>query len=390
MSTNNQVRLLRIITRMNIGGPSRQVAVLADLEGFDTLTVIGNCSPEEAEDKQCVQALENRMVRIQYLRRNLHPVQDFLAFLELIRVIRRFRPQIVHTHTAKAGMLGRLAAWITGVPILVHTYHGHVLEGYFRPQVTAFFRKLERWLGKHSDALITLSRQQFESITHQHHIGDSHKNRIIPLGLPLTEFLEANGKPDSDWYARRGVNPSTLFIVWAGRITGIKNPMLIPEIARMLQKHQDLPDWQILVAGDGEMREELQQAILLSGMENRVSLLGWEQDILSLCRATDIALLTSFQEGTPVSLIEAMASGAPIVATRVGGVEDITGSAGLLSESGDARMLADHLTVLLRDSSLRSSLGESGRKQAQQFTASRLKDDLRRMYRELISGKDEG
>lgn len=375
---------------MNIGGPSRQVSVLADLEGFDTLTVIGNCGPEEAEDEQCVQALGDRLIRIHALKRNLHPVQDFVAFLQLIRVIRKFRPQIVHTHTAKAGMLGRLAAWITGVPVLVHTYHGHVLEGYFRPQVTAFFRKLERWLGKHSDALITLSRQQYEAITHQHLIGDSHKNRIIPLGLPLEEFLEANGKPDSDWYAERGVKPSTLFIVWAGRITGIKNPMLIPEIARILERHQDLPDWQILVAGDGEMRDELQQVVVQSGLENRIRLLGWEQDILSLSRAADIALLTSFQEGTPVSLIEAMASGVPIVATRVGGVEDITGSAGLLVESGDSRMLANHLWTLIRDGLQRSRLGESGREQAWQFTATRLKDDLRRLYLELISGRNEG
>lgn len=391
MSTNNQVRLLRIITRMNIGGPSRQVALLADLEGFDTLTVIGSCTRQEVEDHQCVEALGKRMVRIGSLRRNLNPLEDFRAFFQLIWIIRRFRPQLVHTHTAKAGMLGRLAAWVTGVPVLVHTYHGHVLEGYFRPQITAFFRNIERWLGNRSNALITLSQQQFEAITNQHRIGDSRKNRIIPLGLSLLDFLQPGGKPDSEWYAQRGIPPETLLIVWVGRLTAIKNPLLIPEIARMLLAHEDLPDWKILVAGDGEMREELEQAIVLTGMENRVQLLGWEYDILSLCRASDIALLTSFQEGTPVSLIEAMASGVPIVATNVGGVQDITGEAGFLANSGDAGMLTDHLSVLLGDSSIRYRLGEAGRKQAERYTSYRLKADLKQLYRELVSkGRGEG
>lgn len=385
MESSRPIRLLRIITRMNVGGPSRQVSLLSGLAGFETQTIFGACGKDEREDAQMIAELKGEWFRIANLKRSIHPWNDLLSLFQIIRIIQKFKPQIIHTHTAKAGMIGRLAAWICRTPVIVHTYHGHVLEGYFPPLVSTLFRKIEQWLADRSQAIIVLSQRQLDSITHQHQIGNLIKNHVIPLGLPIESWIESDEKPVAEWYYQRKLNVSTQYIVWAGRLTGIKNPMLIAEIARLLSQENDLPDWKILVAGDGEMRKELEEAVLLRKLDTRVQFLSWESDMLSLCRAASICLLTSFQEGTPVSLIESMACGVPVVATAVGGVPDIVPkTAGMLAESNQADELAQHLALLLKDPELRNQLGKGGRIQARQFTSERLQQDLRELYSGLL------
>jgi len=378
-------RVLRIITRMNVGGPSRQVTLLSGLPGYETMTVFGQCESGEKEDAHLIAELKGNWKRIHTLRRSIRPWSDLSTLLSLIRIILRFKPHIVHTHTAKAGMIGRLAAWLCRVPILIHTYHGHVLEGYFSPPVSAIFRYIERWLAKRSNALILLSHLQWISITEKHEIGNPRKNRIIPLGLTIESWIENNAIPKPHWYQERQLNSSIRYISWVGRLTAIKNPILLIEIALELQQFKKLPEWKILVAGNGELRTELEAAIESRQLGSAIQLLSWEQDLFSLFRASEITLLTSWQEGTPVSLIEAMACGVPIVATSVGGVPDIIPeSAGLLTDPGDARALAQQVRHLLLNPEKRAQLGAAGRNEARKFTASRLIQDIQNLYGEFF------
>lgn len=385
MNSGQPIRILRIITRMNIGGPSRQVSLLSDLDGFETISLFGACGKGEREDEQMIAELKGKYIRIPQLGRSIHPWNDLLALIQIIRMIRKFKPQIIHTHTAKAGMIGRLAAWMCHAPIIVHTYHGHVLEGYFSPLVSTLFRKIEQWLAKRSKAIIVLSKSQLASITHQHQIGNLTKNHIIPLGLPIESWIESGDRPSPEWYSQRQLNVSTQYIVWAGRLTGIKNPMLMVEIARLLTLDNDLPEWKILVVGDGEMRKEVEEAVIVQKLETQIQFLSWESDMFSLCRAASISLLTSYQEGTPVSLIESMACGVPVVATAVGGVPDIVPTtAGILAESNQASQLAKQIAHLLKNPALRNELGKGGRAQARQFTSERLQQNLRELYLGLL------
>ncbi len=385
MDAPKPLRVLRIITRMNVGGPSRQVSLLSGIPGYETLTVFGQCESGEKEDAHLITELKGNWKRIHSLKRSIRPWSDLSTLLSLIRIILLFKPDIVHTHTAKAGMIGRLAAWLCRIPIIIHTYHGHVLEGYFSPQVSSIFRFIERWLAKRSNALILLSNLQWFSITEKHQIGNPQKNRIIPLGLRIESWIENNAFPKPIWYQERQLNPNIRYISWVGRLTAIKNPLLLIEIALELQQFKDLPDWKILVAGDGELRPELEAAIEYRQLGSAIQLLSWEEDLFSLCRASEIALLTSRQEGTPVSLIEAMACGVPVVATSVGGIPDIIPkSAGLLTEPGDARALAQQVRYLLLNPEKRAQLGAAGRNEARKFTASRLIQDIQNLYEEFF------
>jgi glycosyltransferase involved in cell wall biosynthesis len=385
MKLEENPRILRLITRMNTGGPSRQVARLSDLEGYETFTVWGMCSADEAEDEQMIRQVKGNWEQLPYLGRQIHPWKDLLSLIRLIGIIKSFRPHILHTHTAKAGMLGRLAAWLCGVPIIVHTYHGHVLEGYFSPLTSRMFRWIEQQCGRVSNALIVLSRLQYDAITNTHGVGDENKNHIVPLGIDLNALLSISGKPEAEWYLSRNLNPDCRYILWCGRLTKIKHPLILPEICRELESYPNLPDWKILVAGDGDLRQVLTDKILELKCENRIQLLSWETDSKSLFSAADLVILTSIQEGTPVSLIEAMAAGKPIIASGVGGVPDMLESGGgRIVSSINSKVFAEEISQIFLQESIGWEMGQIGRKQSQLYRMERLKEDLNRLYSDLL------
>jgi glycosyltransferase involved in cell wall biosynthesis len=377
---------MRVITRLNIGGPARHAILLAEAmggRGFDPHLVWGSVSPGEGElpVPEGVAA-----TYVPELRRELHPADDIRATRTLQRLIRRHRPTIVHTHLAKAGALGRVAARRAGVPIVVHTFHGHVLEGYFSGAKSRAFLVAERSLARKSDALVAVSSAVRDELLDLE-IGRSEQWRVIPLGLDLGELLTREvGAAESRAALRLPVDGAVVGIV--GRLTAIKDHVTFLEAAaRVARERQDVT---FVVAGDGELRSELEvRARELLG--DRCRFLGWVVDLPALYAALDVVVLTSRNEGTPVALIEAGAAGTPAVATRVGGVADVVrdGLTGLLVPPGEGDAVAAGVSALLDDPGRARAFGAAARQEVHdRFTIDRLADDLATLYRELLGGKE--
>jgi len=398
--TEKPVRILRILTRLNIGGPSVHAALLAtrlDPERFETDLVVGRPEPSEGDLTQDLVRKGARVIQIDSLRRPLHPWRDAVTFVRLLRFMGARRPRILHTHMAKAGALGRAAGLVYNHVgpgrraacrlKRIHTFHGHVLQGYFSPRTSRLFAAIERWLAKHTDLLIAVSpaiRDELLSLK----IGTPEKIRVIPLGLdlgPLAELPSADGK-----------NPVCFGMV--GRLVDIKNPgMFLDGFSRMDPVSRARVRG--VVVGDGPLRPSLEADIRRRGLEKVVELTGWKMDLLNQYRSMDALCLTSWNEGTPVAVIEAMAAGRPVVATDVGGVRDLLSdgdgleipeggvhqaSRGLMVRSGDGAGLAKAIEMLTLDSGLRRRLGEAGRSHVlSRYTAERLVADLTKLYSDL-------
>ena len=376
---------MRIITRLNIGGPARHALLLAGaLSGraLNSHLVWGRVSTGEGEFEVPRSVLATHVPE---LRREIHPIDDVKAVRTLSRLMRRWRPAVVHTHLAKARVLSTIAARRTRVPILIHTFHGHVLEGYFSDAKTRSFLAVERWTAQRADVLVAVSpavRDELLSLG----IGRPEQWRVVPLGLDLEALLT---HPVDSGEARRSLGlPHDRSIVGiVGRLTAIKNHELFLQVAARIA--QERKDALFIIAGDGELRGALEEeARRLLG--DRCRFLGWIFDLPTLYAASDVVLLTSLNEGTPVALIEAGAAGRAVVATDVGGVRDVVidGVTGLLARSGDVEQLAAHVLRILGNGDLATSLGSTGREHvARRFTIDRLADDLAALYRQLLQQK---
>ncbi len=378
------VRVLHVITRMNIGGPARHLLTLLPQlreRGFEPLLAYGRAEPEEGE----LPPRDVPAVRISALRRRIDPAADLRAAAELRRIVKNYRPQVVHTHLSKAGTLARATARREGVPTVVHTFHGHVLEGYFATPANTLFVGAERHLAKRTDALVAVSGAIRDELLRLG-IGDAGTWRVIPLGFDLGPV--AAGMWDRD-RARRSLGlPSggaTVGIV--GRLVPIKNHVLFLEAARRVLGRR--PEATFVIAGDGELRSALEEeASRLLG--DRVRFTGWVRSLPELYAALDVVALASLGEGTPVALIEAASAGLPVVATDVGGVADVVvdGETGFLVPSGDAAALADRIGDLLEDPSLRRRLGEEGRRRVgTDFSPDVMADRTAGLYREILEAK---
>jgi glycosyltransferase involved in cell wall biosynthesis len=380
--------VLRIITRLNIGGPARQAILLSDAlaaRGHASHLAWGTVSSGEGEF-----ALPpgTANTHIPELRRELRPASDVRAEQKLERVMRACRPQVVHTHMAKAGALGRLAARRTGAPVVIHTFHGHVLEGYFSGWKSRAFLATERGLSRIGDALVAVSpavRDELLALG----IGRPSQWHVIPVGLDLHVLLSR----EVDLAQARkalGLPEKGPVVGIVGRLVPIKDHVTFLNAAARVA--HDRPDVTFVVAGDGELRTELQvQARNLLG--DRCHFLGWVMDLPMLYAALDVAVLTSRNEGTPVALIEAGAAGKPTVATRVGGVSDVVqdGKTGLLVPPGHPEAVATRISALLDDPDRSRALGEAAKREASsRFTIERLADDLTGLYSELLARKAFG
>jgi glycosyltransferase involved in cell wall biosynthesis len=376
---------MRVITRLNVGGPARQATLLSDAiraRGFVTDLVWGSVGPGEGEIPP-PPGLPN--THVQELKRELRPAHDVQVLLRLVRLMRARRPDVVHTHMAKAGALGRLAARRTGVPVVIHTFHGHVLEGYFSGWKTRAFLAAERGLARMSDALVAVSpavRDELLALG----IGRPSQWRLIPVGLDLQDLLAQ----EVDREKARGALglPETGPVVGiVGRLVPIKDHVTFLDAAARVARER--PDATFVVAGGGELRSDLEvRARHLLG--DRCRFLGWVMDLPTLYAALDVVVLTSRNEGTPVALIEAGAAGKPAVATRVGGVADVVqdGKTGLLVPPRDPRAVAAGVSALLDDPGRARAFGEAARREASsRFRIERLADDLAGLYGELLARK---
>ena len=372
------IRILRIIARMNVGGPAWQVSVLTrglDEHRFESRLVVGDVGEGEA-DFIALRDPDLPALKIPALGRSVRFGDDLRAFVAIRRAIRDYRPDIVHTHTAKAGVLGRLAAATCRVPVRVHTFHGHVLHGYFNRWVTRLVRIVEGLLARRTTALVAVGERVRDELLGAG-IGRSDQYVVIPPGVAL------EARPDRV-SARNGLGlplnrPLVLFV---GRLTAVKRPdRLIEAMALVLDTR---PDAVLAIAGEGELLEETRSRAEPLG--ESVRFLGWQRDIAGLYAAADCMVLTSDNEGMPVTLIEAAMAGVPSVTTDVGSAREVVldGVTGLVV-APDAAAVADGLVRLL-DNDLRHRMGAAARARAEaEFDTRRLITDHESLYERLVA-----
>ncbi|MEP7309676.1 MAG: glycosyltransferase family 4 protein [Acidobacteriota bacterium] len=390
------MKVARIITRLNIGGPSIQAITLTSrlaARGHTTMLLHGRLGPGEG-DMRYLAGPDDRLVFVAPLRRAIAPVDDLRALITLYRELRRFRPAVIHTHMAKAGLLGRLAARAYNLTRgnaprarVVHTYHGHVLEGYFGGMRTAIFIALERGLARLSDAIVAISPAVRGELLDQYRIGRREQYRVIPLGFDLSPFATLDLEARTHARQALQIAGDAPVVTTVGRLTAIKQHHLFLEVAgQLIARH---PDAVILLVGDGELRTDLEAHASRLGLGSQVRFLGWRRDLATIYAATDVFALTSRNEGTPVALIEAMASGVPGVSTDVGGVRDVIqdGTMGIRVPLDDTAGFADNVLRLLTEPLLRAEMGARGRRHVlDHFDIERLTSDVARLYHELIGG----
>src|SRR6184192_4354363 len=384
------VRILRVIARLNMGGPALHVAYLTDglkNRGYDTTLVAGSLARGEDSMAFVADARDVPVIRIDELGREISPLRDLVATFRLARLIRRERPQILHTHTAKAGTVGRVAALLAGSrrpPLVVHTFHGHVLRGYLGPLRSLFFRLLERWLAARTTALIAVSPQVRDDLVS---LGIAPRERfaVIRLGIELDERIaaEQNGRVASRRYL--GIPGERFTVGWIGRMTAVKRTDDVLVAFKRLREGG--VDAVLCMVGDGPDRPQLEERAHELGVARDTVFLGYQEDVAPFYAAFDALVLPSGNEGTPVSVIEALAAERPVVATRVGGVPDVVrdGEDGFLVEAGATDELADRLQRLARDPELRKRMGTQGRMRVvPRYAVERLVDDVDRLYRSLL------
>jgi glycosyltransferase involved in cell wall biosynthesis len=388
----SRIRVVRVIARLNVGGPALHATLLAerlDRTRYDSLLVVGSEGPEEGNYLALHGRAVEPLVTLPTLGREVRGARDLLTLGQLVQLFRRVRPHVVHTHTAKAGALGRIAARLTHVPVVVHTYHGHVFHGYFRPTTTRVFLRIERVLARWTDRLVTVSeavRQELLGLR----VGRPDQFQVIPLGLDLEPFL-AGELERGKLRAELGVGPEVPLVGIVARLVPIKAHEVFLEAAAILAR--TLPAARFVVVGDGERRQELERVVDELALRERVRFLGWRRDLARVYADLDVVALTSRNEGLPVSLIEAMAAARPVVAMRVGGVPDLVedGITGHLVSPGDATALAHALQGLLSDAERRRGMGLAGRKRVEPaFGSARLLADVDRLYGELCRQKLPG
>jgi glycosyltransferase involved in cell wall biosynthesis len=386
----DRVRVLRVIARLNMGGPALHVAYLsAGLRdrGYDTTLVAGTLARGEDSMAFVAEDLGIEIVRIEELGREISPLRDLLATIRLARVIRRERPQILHTHTAKAGTVGRLAALLAGSrrpPVVVHTFHGHVLRGYFGPVRSRLFLALERWLAAHTTALIAVGPQVRDDLVALG-VAPADRFTVIRLGIELEERVRPSEDGRAETRRYLGLPDDRFVIGWVGRMTAVKRTDdVLAAFKRLRDKGVEAC---LCMLGDGPDRERLERRASELGVIRDTLFLGYQEDVAPYYAAFDALVLPSANEGTPVSVIEALAAGTPVVATRVGGVPDVVrdGEEGFLVETGAIDEVAERLGRLARDPQLRQRLGRSGRSRVlKRYAVERLLDDVDRLYRELL------
>lgn len=386
-STDSPIRVLRIIARLNIGGPAIHVSLLTSGLNdavFQSRLVTGVISASEGDMSDLACRLGVDPIVIPWLGREISPLDDLRALLALIRLIWQERPHIVHTHTAKAGFLGRLAAFVCGVPVIVHTFHGHVFRGYFSPLKTRFFIWLERLAARLSSVILTVSEGLRDDLI-SFRIAPAERIRVIPLGLPLADLTHLDSLRGG-FRHELGCSTGTPLVGIIGRLVPIKNHELFLTAAQYVL--QAMPQVHFVIVGDGERRVELEALAAQMGLSEAVHFTGWRRDLPLIYADLDVVVISSHNEGTPVSLIEAMAAGVPVVSTSVGGVPDVLkgGELGTLVPPGDAEALAEAVLQALR-------AGRGPRTQQAQtwalarYDAARLVADMRALYLELLNSK---
>lgn len=405
-------RVLRIINRFNLGGPTHNAAYLTRyLPGeYETLLVGGDREMSEEGSQHILRDLGVVPMVLPELQREVAPWRDRGAYTRIKKLIREFRPDIVHTHAAKAGAVGRMAAADAGVKAIVHTFHGHVFHSYFGPVRTALYKNIERFLAKRSSRIVAISEKQKSELVDEHRITTADKVDVIPLGFDLSRFQQEQAAKRAFFRRVYGVADDEIAIGIVGRLVPVKNHGLFLEAVARVQRNTG-KRIRAFIVGDGEERDRLQERTAALGLTQAhgplfnghgfghgvngkpvvepatITFTSWIKEVDIVNAGVDIVMLTSLNEGTPVSLIEAQAANRPIVSTRVGGIENVVRpNTALLAESGDIDTLTEHLQRLVADNGLRARMGRDGWAHVKdRFHYTRLVDDTAALYRTLLN-----
>lgn len=405
-------RILRIINRFNLGGPTHNAAYLTKhLPGdYETLLVGGQWDESEEGSKHILDAIGVEPLILPEMRRDIAPWRDRTAYRRVKQLIKDFKPDIVHTHAAKAGAVGRMAASEMGVKVIVHTFHGHVFHSYFGQLRTAMYKNIERFLAKRSTRIVAISERQKMELVDEHRICAENKVSVIPLGFDLSKFQQDLENKRKLFRRVYGVADDEIALGIVGRLVPVKNHGLFLQSVKLLSERTG-KKVRAFIVGDGEERERLEQLTRDLGLSMaagpffnghgfghgangkpcvanaQVTFTSWIKEVDVVNAGLDIVALTSNNEGTPVTLIEAQAANKPVVSTNVGGIENVilSGRTGLLSPPGDAVRLTDNLFQVVEDEALRARLGAGGWEHVRdRYHYSRLVADTDRMYRELL------
>jgi glycosyltransferase involved in cell wall biosynthesis len=406
-------RILRVINRFNLGGPTHNAGYLTRYlpPEFETLLVGGSQEDTEEGSHHILRSMGVEPVILPELQREVAPWRDRGAYRRIKQLIKEFKPDIVHTHAAKAGAVGRMAAAEMGVKVIVHTFHGHVFHSYFGPIRTALYKNIERYLARRSTRIVAISERQKEELVEEHGICGADKVTVIPLGFDLSRFQEDQLTKRALFRRVYGIGEDEIAIGIVGRLVPVKNHTLFLNVIADVERRTGRKI-RAFIVGDGEERENLKQKVRDLGLSHvdgpafnghgfgygvngkpatspaTITFTSWIKEVDIVNAGVDIVMLTSLNEGTPVSLIEAQAANRPVVTTRVGGIENVVlpGQTALLSESGDSEGLRDQLIRLVEDDALRIRMGQHGWDHVKErYHYTRLVEDTANLYRSLLN-----
>ncbi len=397
---SHPIKVVRVLSRMNIGGPALHAILLTaglNKAQYQSILVTGIVGESEGDMLYLAHQYGVKPTIIPELGREISWSDDLVALWKLHRILVKERPDIVHTHTAKAGALGRIAAALARVPVTIHTFHGHVFHHYFSPWQTRLFLAIERILAHITTKFVAISDTQLADLSDQYRIAGRDKFSVIPIGLDLTPLLHCQQQPGR---AALGLEKEEIVLGFVGRLVPIKNPLMAIKVVEQLARDEtSVSRFRLVVAGDGELGMSLREQVKKDGLDGLVRFTGWRQNSTELYDGVDLVILTSLNEGTPVVLIEAMAAGLPFVATKVGGVADLmTGTEqvirngdgrplfslfanGALVESGDEEGFTAAVKYLAMDRDSLKRMGSEGRRFVMgRFSKERLLQDVEALY----------
>ncbi|NTW33266.1 MAG: glycosyltransferase family 4 protein [Bacteroidetes bacterium] len=395
-------KIIRIINRFNLGGPTYNAAYLSKYMApeFETLLVGGSIDKSEENSEYIVRDLGLKPLIIPEMKRSISPQYDLIAYKKIKQIISDFHPDIVHTHASKAGALGRLAAFSMNVPVIIHTFHGHVFDAYFNKLSSAFYINIERYLAKKSSKIIAISDIQKDDLENKYKICDGNKIKVISLGFDLSRFQENITIKRTSFRSEYQIAEDEIAIAIIGRLVPIKNHSLFLEAVKYVAERTKMKI-RIFIVGDGESKINIQNKaseLNLSFTENKkesknnlITFTSWIKDIDIVIAGVEIIALTSLSEGTPVSLIEAQAGNKPIVSTNVGGIENVVlpNETSLLSPNGDVETFAKNLLILVNNENLREKMSEKGWLFVKdKFHFTRLVKDTKDLYYSLLKTKN--
>lgn len=387
----SKIKVLRIINRFSLGGPSFHVILLTKYlnSTYETALVGGVPEPGEADSYYLLEKYDLEATILPELRRDLNFLSDIRAYFKLKKIIEDYKPDIVHTHASKAGALGRLAAHHCGVKIIIHTYHGHVFHSYFGKIKTTFYKIVERYLAKITTGIIAISETQKYELSEIFKIAPKDKIEVIPLGLDLSAFVEKSNESRLKARKKLSLSSDEVAIGIIGRLAPIKDHHFFLDAIELVLSKTKIKI-RVFIVGDGTEKFSIQERVneINSKYPGKIKMTSWIREMVPIYHALDLVCLSSKNEGTPVSLIEAQAAGLPVLSNDVGGVRDIVknGKSGYIVPKNNLQAYTEKLLELIESPELRTQMGGCQKDEIlKRYQYQRLVDDMRQYYNKLIA-----